>query len=44
MLSRDVVLDTRGLLGDFLLLVWPRMSTCHARGVPGARQPIFDSA
>jgi hypothetical protein len=30
-LSRDLLIETRGLAGDFLLLVWPRMSTCQGR-------------
>jgi hypothetical protein len=27
-LSSDLVMETRGLAGQFLLLAWPRMSTC----------------
>jgi len=29
--SGDVVMETRGLVGEFLLLIWPRMSTCRAQ-------------
>jgi hypothetical protein len=31
LLSQEVIMETRGLLGDFLLLVWPRMSACRSK-------------
>ena len=30
-LSKDVTMETRGLVGTFSLLVWPRVSTCRTR-------------
>jgi len=29
-LSQDVIMETRSLAGNYLLLVWPRMSTCRS--------------
>lgn len=31
LLSRDILVETRGLVGAFVLLVWPRESTCRTR-------------